>query len=280
MSRHPSMILILLAVSVAFTMSASGLALPQAEPDRVRVYVDEDDFILSGLRDQIGLQGAIVFRVQASSALGTIDRGSKVTVRLWDANGNDVASDTETFSPGMGSTVAVELNGVRHPGTYRIECVGTLFTVQPDLSRREKTVRVERTVTAKQDRHHLTIHFANAEKAPLAHSRILASGDRILGQGALGEMIGVLGGKKHCWQATIVGHTDSTGSDTYNLELAQQRARAVFDILSDKIRIVNQASTAVRTAGYREPVASNGTEEGRALNRRAEITLEAASCRE
>lgn len=69
----------------------------------------------------------------------------------------------------------------------------------------------------------------------------------------------------------IDGHTDSTGSRSYNLELSERRAETVGRYL------INQGVAQVRidTYGYGpdHPVASNDTEEGRAANRRVELTL-------
>lgn len=76
-------------------------------------------------------------------------------------------------------------------------------------------------------------------------------------------------------QTTIVvsGHTDSNGSDAYNLNLSQRRA------LSVKNYLVGQGVPAnrIQTVGYGEssPVASNATEYGRAQNRRVELTINA-----
>lgn len=69
----------------------------------------------------------------------------------------------------------------------------------------------------------------------------------------------------------IVGHTDSTGSDAINEPLSLQRAHSVRDYLVTRGVEVQRISVAGR--GAREPVASNGTEEGRARNRRVEIFL-------
>jgi outer membrane protein OmpA-like peptidoglycan-associated protein len=67
----------------------------------------------------------------------------------------------------------------------------------------------------------------------------------------------------------IEGHTDSRGSDAYNDELSERRARAVADALS--VRGVTQDSVRTMGRGKAFPVASNDTPEGRQQNRRVEI---------
>jgi outer membrane protein OmpA-like peptidoglycan-associated protein len=74
---------------------------------------------------------------------------------------------------------------------------------------------------------------------------------------------------------SIEGHTDAVGSDTYNQDLSERRAATVKDLLSSELDGVR-----MRTKGFgsTQPVAPNETEdgkdnpEGRALNRRVEIT--------
>ena len=69
----------------------------------------------------------------------------------------------------------------------------------------------------------------------------------------------------------IMGHTDSTGSEAYNLSLSERRARTVGNHLISK----GINPTRVLTAGFGEqyPIATNDTPEGRALNRRVELRL-------
>jgi outer membrane protein OmpA-like peptidoglycan-associated protein len=74
---------------------------------------------------------------------------------------------------------------------------------------------------------------------------------------------------------TVVGHTDSTGSDSINDPLSRERAEAVRDYLS--ARGVSPARISVSGRGSHEPVASNDTESGRAANRRVEIFLSEAA---
>lgn len=70
---------------------------------------------------------------------------------------------------------------------------------------------------------------------------------------------------------TVVGHTDSTGSDAINDPLSRERAMAVRDYLA--ARGVSASRISVSGRGSHEPVASNDTEAGRAANRRVEIFL-------
>ncbi len=68
----------------------------------------------------------------------------------------------------------------------------------------------------------------------------------------------------------IVGHTDASGSDDYNLGLSQQRAASVKAYLGE--RGVASAAMSTDGRGEAEPVADNATREGRAANRRVELT--------
>ena len=70
---------------------------------------------------------------------------------------------------------------------------------------------------------------------------------------------------------SIVGHTDSTGSDAVNNPLSIDRAQSVRDYLVERGVPASQVQTAGR--GEREPVADNGSDAGRARNRRVEIFL-------
>ena len=72
-------------------------------------------------------------------------------------------------------------------------------------------------------------------------------------------------------QTHIVGHTDSVGSDAYNMKLSQQRAESVAAYLVQNG--VPRQSIRADFRGEREPVAPNTTDEGRAQNRRVEITV-------
>ena len=67
------------------------------------------------------------------------------------------------------------------------------------------------------------------------------------------------------------GHTDSTGSNSYNQNLSQQRASSVGSYLIEKGIVTER----VLTIGHGEsrPVADNKTASGREQNRRVELTL-------
>lgn len=69
----------------------------------------------------------------------------------------------------------------------------------------------------------------------------------------------------------VAGHTDSKGSDSYNLKLSERRAAAVRAFLVQE----GVAAANVTSQGYGEtkPIAENTTDEGRAQNRRVEIHL-------
>ncbi|KWF10076.1 OmpA family protein [Burkholderia pseudomultivorans] len=73
-------------------------------------------------------------------------------------------------------------------------------------------------------------------------------------------------------QVTITGYTDSVGSDASNLALSKRRAETVAAYLT-RHGLKTQALT-VTGRGSADPVASNATAEGRASNRRVEISLQ------
>ena len=73
-------------------------------------------------------------------------------------------------------------------------------------------------------------------------------------------------------KVNIVGHTDESGDEKYNKELAKTRAKNVANFLTsygvskDRIRVLSQ--------GSKNPIATNSTVAGRQLNRRVDIYIE------
>lgn len=69
----------------------------------------------------------------------------------------------------------------------------------------------------------------------------------------------------------IEGHTDNTGSDSYNQTLSEQRANSVSSYLMSQ----NVSNSRITTMGYGEsqPVADNSSSAGRADNRRVEVAI-------
>ena len=73
------------------------------------------------------------------------------------------------------------------------------------------------------------------------------------------------------WRLTIVGHTDNVGRDAANLDLSRRRAQSVKAALVERYAIDGNRLT---TGGFgaSQPQAKNDTPEGRARNRRGELT--------
>jgi len=70
---------------------------------------------------------------------------------------------------------------------------------------------------------------------------------------------------------SITGHTDNIGTQAYNLNLSQNRARAVVEYLLNEGIV--PARVSYQGLGFSEPIADNDTEEGRAQNRRTEMLI-------
>jgi len=70
----------------------------------------------------------------------------------------------------------------------------------------------------------------------------------------------------------IQGHTDSKGSDEYNLSLSDRRAASVVAYLTQNLGIDRSRLTS-RGYGESQPIATNDTDAGRALNRRVEFMV-------
>jgi outer membrane protein OmpA-like peptidoglycan-associated protein len=84
----------------------------------------------------------------------------------------------------------------------------------------------------------------------------------------LGDVLSLLQAQPD-WKMKIEGHTDSTGTKAGNITLSQQRAAAVVAWLVQKGIPRDQLTSA--GLGDSKPIADNGTDQGRARNRRVEL---------
>ena len=70
----------------------------------------------------------------------------------------------------------------------------------------------------------------------------------------------------------VIGHTDSSVDADYNQTLSEERAKAVASYLEELG--INPSRIQVKGMGELDPVATNDTERGRALNRRVDVNYE------
>ena len=70
----------------------------------------------------------------------------------------------------------------------------------------------------------------------------------------------------------VTGHADSSGDDAYNQALSERRASSVAMFLTDRSQVL-PGRLFVQGRGESQPIASNDTAQGRAMNRRVEIVL-------
>jgi len=73
------------------------------------------------------------------------------------------------------------------------------------------------------------------------------------------------------WKLQIIGHTDSKGSEEYNLDLSTRRANSVKKYLISKG--VKEESITSEGKGETKPIDTNDTEQGREKNRRVEFVV-------
>ncbi len=98
----------------------------------------------------------------------------------------------------------------------------------------------------------------SAELSPEAEQRLLAFVEKMKSD-------------NHNVYLEIQGHTDSTGPDTLNMRLGEERAEAVRLFLNEHGVALNRMSTI--SYGEKDPVADNGNRDGRAQNRRVVLIV-------
>lgn len=186
------------------------------------------------------------------------------------ASNNWVSGDQRPVRDTRGECIR---NGVWTPATAHPDCVKDLTPKPQPAPAPQPAPRVE------APRPQPAPPAAPAVKAPTRvtfQAETLFDFDKSVikpeGRRVLDGFITSLNGSQARYDTVIViGHTDSIGSDEYNLRLGQRRAESVKAYMISKgidSRLIKTSSR-----GEREPIADNRTAEGRAKNRRVVIEV-------
>jgi len=92
------------------------------------------------------------------------------------------------------------------------------------------------------------------------------------GSNEMRKISAMLRSYKEVRNVEVIGHTDSNGSQAYNQALSERRAQTVRDWFKSVVPGLPVVATG---AGESTPLASNDSREGRSLNRRVEIMVDA-----
>jgi len=199
-----------------------------------------------------------LFICRLMAALGSAVIASSVGTVL-ASPGYVVNSEGQVVTSGFGDCVK---SGAWSQDLSTPEC-------DPDLAARLEAERAaelaavepsipEPTLLRLSDKRNVMFQLNSATLTPTAIDEL----DRLLGRiGEFDEIEAI----------DVVGHTDSTGSESYNQSLSEQRAASVSQFLES--RGVRAALLATFGEGEANPVADNKTREGRAMNRRVDILI-------
>jgi outer membrane protein OmpA-like peptidoglycan-associated protein len=206
------------------------------------------------------------------------EANSHVSINSMSVNTN--AQNTTVVSTGDSDepmNIAVDTGGINielnNPGMHikvgqsgsgnvtRVVTPGTNIEVGSPAPREFKDEkRIVADLERPQSRVDLTVNFEFDSDKILAegHKQVYAIAQALKNPALKGKSI------------RIEGHTDSKGTDAYNVDLSYRRAVSVMNELSQKYD-VDTSKLTVKGFGESQPVATNDTDEGRALNRR--VTL-------
>jgi outer membrane protein OmpA-like peptidoglycan-associated protein len=195
-----------------------------------------------------GPMSGVANQLLSFSATDSSDSDGTITSYQWDYGDGTTANFTFPRAT----------HRYENPGTYLVQ-----LTVEDDkgatgMAEQQVLVSEEQTRSLSAD---VLFDFDSSELRP--------------GQDGIAELEPLLQEMQADSQlsATIIGHTDSIGTEQYNIGLSERRAQTVANYLmeggisSDRLRVEGR--------GESEPVASNQTSEGRQQNRRVDITINA-----
>lgn len=125
----------------------------------------------------------------------------------------------------------------------------------------------DKTVTTRQEPKKVTVDLAS-DVLFAVDSATLSS----RAQAQVAKAVATINARAAAGQVQVVGHTDSTASDSYNLDLSRRRAAAVLAAVKPKVT-VSGVTFSAQGRGESDPVESNSSSEGRAANRRVSIVF-------
>jgi len=179
---------------------------------------------------------------------------------------------SKATSYGLGAAIVCGLIGAgksgKHTRNAAASCGAIGASIGTYMDHQENELRqklVNSGVQVKREGHNIRLIMPNNITFDTDRSEIRASFAQVLS-----SIVMVLNQYPDT-KLNIVGHTDSTGTETHNMALSNNRAKSVCKYLFD--RNVEPSRANAVGAGERYPIASNQTEVGRALNRRVELSI-------
>lgn len=203
------------------------------------------------------LSGLIVVSLAASgcSTMSNRDRGAVIGAGTGAVIGGVIGN--QTGSTARGAIIGAVLGGA----------AGAVIGHQMDQQAKEIGDRIP-GATVTRIGEGIAVTFASGILYPFDSDQILPAGRANLDELALSLQ------RYPNSSLTIVGHTDSVGTDSYNQSLSERRARSASAYLQSKGIAASRITALGR--GESEPIASNSTEAGRQQNRRVEVAIYAS----
>jgi outer membrane protein OmpA-like peptidoglycan-associated protein len=210
--------------------------------------------VSSTLRGPIGIGILVLIALLVSACAGYSKKGQGAVIGAGVGAGVGAVVGNQTGSTARGAIIGAVVGGV----------AGTIIGNQMDQQAKELKQSIP-GATIERVGEGITVTFASGLLYDFDSDQI-----RTESASNLRNLAASLG-KFPNTDLLIVGHTDATGALSYNQSLSQRRASAASDYLTSQGVSAGRLRTAGR--GESEPVATNGTESGRQLNRRVEIAI-------
>ncbi len=252
-------------------LGATANAVPQcvsASPIEVaRAMVNPDEFYVAA----IDLDGKILLRGQMSEATIAVDNRDDAT----RTNQQALAGDPTTGSEADGT----ELFDNENDGAFiEIDDRTVMFKgAVPDQATADNLLAAFLQLSGQGVQ--VVDELQVQEGAPAPSGRVVIGNsllfgvdeDQLTGEPVVLETLADLLRVNPTWTATVAGHTDNFGLAAYNRDLSLRRANTVRQRLAELGIAENRIS--VEGFGADDPIGDNNTNEGRAANRRIEITI-------